>query len=436
MPDPAPSTSATDPADVSDHSTPPPPHDDAPPAPAAQSVEQQATPAPPEPAAAPAADQVAAPAAVNERAPDAEAAPAAVNGPAPAAASEAAPTAAPEAAPASGAGALSAPPAPIPTPADASTSAPADASTPAPAPADAPAGNSTPATAPDDTSAPAPASPPPPVGGDVGAGDDHGGGDGEDPQSEQDEPGGRRDRKKVQIDARVLLALLVVAALAAGAYAFGTYQGNQAKAPGTTGTTVFQPPKEFATLTDPETGVKLSVPQNWAQYSTKELKDKAIRLIVGIPNTGDTVVVRVNSYSTEITEANLADQKNVFDQLLGAEDIEVFVNEMTKLNGMPALFYVYRFTDAATGTTGIHAHYFVFQGRKMVSLIFQALPEPRYQTLASTFDRIANSLEVAPGPPPAFLEPVITTTVPPGATPAPSAPAPAPAPAPGPPTTG
>ena len=70
----------------------------------------------------------------------------------------------------------------------------------------------------------------------------------------------------------------------------------------------------------------------------------------------------------------------------------------------------------------------------MVSLIFQALPESRYETLAPTFDKIANSLEVAPGPPPAFLEPAVTspsTTAPGAPAPAPGAPAPA-----APPTTG
>ena len=266
-----------------------------------------------------------------------------------------------------------------------------------------------------------------------GGGDDR---DSVDAEDDDPEPAPRRERKKIEVDARVLLALLVVAALAAGAYAFGTYQAGKARPDGDAkapGTTVFQTPKEFATLTDPETGVKLSVPNNWAQYSTKDLADKAIRLMVGIPNTGDTVVVRVSSYSSEITEANLADQKNVFDQLLAAEKIQIFVNESTKLGNLPALFYVYRFTDAATGTSGIHAHYFVFQGRKMVSLIFQALPEARYETLAPTFDKIANSLEIAPGPPPALLDSPVTTAP---ATGAPSAPAPTAPAAPTPPTTG
>ena len=113
---------------------------------------------------------------------------------------------------------------------------------------------------------------------------------------EPDEPPERGNRKKVELDVRVLLAILVVVALAAGAYVLGQRQGkelNQA-VDRSTGTTVFKPPKEFVPLADPSTGVKLSVPRDWVQYSTRNLPDKAIRISVGIPNTGDTVVVRVN----------------------------------------------------------------------------------------------------------------------------------------------
>ena len=244
----------------------------------------------------------------------------------------------------------------------------------------------------------------------------------------------RRDRKKVELDVRFLLAIILVAALAAGAYAFGSYQANKgtSNTPKPTSTTVFQTPKDFRTLQDPDTGVEIAVPADWTQYSTKDLADKAIRFTVGIPNTGDTVVVRVNAYSAEITDANIGDQKAVFDQLLGAEKIQIYVNEKVTLGGLPALFYVYRFVDDATSKAGIHAHYFVFQGRKMVSLIFQALPDTRYEVLAPTFDKIANSLKVAPGPPPAFLDPALNTqtTAPTTATTV------APAQPPAPPTTG
>jgi len=89
--------------------------------------------------------------------------------------------------------------------------------------------------------------------------------------------------------------------------------------------------------------------------------------------------------------------------LFADEPVTILVDQTLTLRGLPALFYVYRFTDESSGRTGIHAHFFVYQGRKMVSMVFQALPEARYELLARTFDLIANSLEVATGPP-SFLE--------------------------------
>jgi len=268
------------------------------------------------------------------------------------------------------------------------------------------------------------------------------------PSEDDEDDGAATDRGKgglltreVKVDLKLVLAMVAVVALVAfafGAYKLGQRQADTAApgAPGSTSTTKYKVPADFTTFTDEATGVKLSIPRNWEQRSTAELPDKSLRLIAGIPNTNDSVSVRVTAYSTEITAENLSDQKNVVDGLLGEEAITVLVNQTLTLGGLPALFYVYRFTDQATSTAGIHAHFFVFQGRKMVSMVFQALPESRYALLAGTFDLVANSLQVAPGPPPAFLEPTPTspaTTAAPGAPP--SEPAP-PSSAATPPTTG
>ena len=267
--------------------------------------------------------------------------------------------------------------------------------------------------------------------------EDDGDGDGEGPARSK---GGLLTRE-VKVDLKLVLAMVAVVALVAfafGAYKLGQRQAGTAApgAPGTTSTTKYKVPADFTTFTDEATGVKLSIPRNWEQRSTANLPDKSLRLIAGIPNTNDSVSVRVTAYSSEITAENLKDQKNVVDGLLGEEAITVLVNQTLTLGGLPALFYVYRFTDQATSTAGIHAHFFVYQGRKMVSMVFQALPESRYELLAGTFDLVANSLQVAPGPPPAFLEPTPAspaTTAAPGAPPSESAP---PTSAATPPTTG
>jgi len=232
--------------------------------------------------------------------------------------------------------------------------------------------------------------------------------------------------RQVEISPRtvlIVLAVVGVLVLAFGAYQIGQRQARTASRGATPTPTPTAPkvPKDYTAFNDKDTGVKLSVPKEWTALSTKGL-DPAIRLAVGIPDTNDTVFLRVSAYSSEVTAANIGDQKNVFDQLLGGENINILVNQTTTLRGMPALFYVYRFTDQASGKTGIHAHYFVFQGKKMVSMVFQALPEDRYSIDAPVFDIIANSLVVEPGPPPAFLQPSTSSAPSAGVTTVPNGP--------------
>jgi hypothetical protein len=137
-------------------------------------------------------------------------------------------------------------------------------------------------------------------------------------------------------------------------------------------------------------------------------------MFVQVPNSDDTVLMRVNSYSKEVTADNIADQKSVMDSILANQKITILGVEQGDLRGMPVLVYIYSFADPEKGT-GIHAHYFVFQGRKAVQLVFQALPQEHYTSggLGAVWSKISDSLEITPGPPPAFLEEL-------GATPAPA----------------
>ncbi len=224
--------------------------------------------------------------------------------------------------------------------------------------------------------------------------------------------------KQVQVDARMILAIVAVLALFAGAYVLGQRQGESApdtQASGPTASTIPPLPKDFLPFEDKDTGVKLAYPKDWAQVSTKDL-DASYRLLVSVPKSKDNFRVRVNAYSSEVTKANVADQKAVIDAIFSEEKITILSDTVVEVNGLPALFYVYKFTDS-TGEPGYHAHFFVFQGRKMVSLVFEAIPEARYGLLAPVFDAVANSLQVAPGEPPAFLQELTgTETTVPGAT--------------------
>lgn len=249
-----------------------------------------------------------------------------------------------------------------------------------------------------------------------------------------DEATGRKGNlltRQVQITPLTILLIVAVLAIGVGAYVLGQKQARDADPPAATGTSVppttnFVLPKDFAPFDDPETGIKLAVPKDWVVYSTKDL-DRSYRLLVGVPNAKDNLRVRMNAYSTAVTKENITDQQAVVDSIFADEKIQILARETPVVNGMPALYYVYKFNDAQN-EPGFHAHFFVFQGKKMVSLVFEAVPEARFALLAPVFDQIANSLQVTPGEPPAFLVEATNsgatgpaTTAAPGATTAPPA---------------
>lgn len=61
------------------------------------------------------------------------------------------------------------------------------------------------------------------------------------------------------------------------------------------------------------------------------------------------------------------------------------------LGGLPGWLYIYSFEDSASGQRGAHAHYFVFRGETMITLVFQTLPSERFATYAPLFDRLAST---------------------------------------------
>jgi len=70
--------------------------------------------------------------------------------------------------------------------------------------------------------------------------------------------------------------------------------------------------------------------------------------------------------------------------------------EAVSLAGLPGYLYLYTFRDRQTRQQGVHAHYFLFRGRTLISLVLQALPAASFGNLTRTFDRITESFRVAP----------------------------------------
>jgi hypothetical protein len=221
-------------------------------------------------------------------------------------------------------------------------------------------------------------------------------------------------RRKFEIDGRVLGLVLLVVVVAVGAYYLGHRGSKSNSASGTTATT--KAPTDFTAFNDPATGTRLSFPKAWTRLPTTD-SEADIRLALSAGGS-DLVLLRVIPLQSEVTAANLGDLKAVTDAVVSGGKVQVLQQQQVEVNGLPGYYYLYTYTDAQNGQQGVHAHYFLFQGKKMNSIVFQAEPTSDFQRLATTFDQVANSFHSAPGDPPPGLAPAIPTTVGPGGTPA------------------
>jgi hypothetical protein len=108
----------------------------------------------------------------------------------------------------------------------------------------------------------------------------------------------------------------------------------------------------------------------------------------------------VNQTDQVTTPENLGNLRSVTDGIIGSNpSARVLKQDTVSINGLIGYYYLYTFKDA-TGLDGVHAHYFLFSGHNMYSIVFQALPASQFTRFAGIFDQIAQSfkVEAATGP--------------------------------------
>lgn len=151
-------------------------------------------------------------------------------------------------------------------------------------------------------------------------------------------------------------------------------------------------PGGFTTLRSEEHRLQIAYPAGWTAL---ESPDPEV-LLVATPNGEDSLLLRVVGLDAEVGEEDLPAMQRVTDRIVrSGEGVEVLVGPREiSLGGMPGYYYLYHFLDETGGQQGVHAHYFLFDGDRMVVLVFQALPDERFEELAPTFDRIAGSLRL------------------------------------------
>ena len=168
------------------------------------------------------------------------------------------------------------------------------------------------------------------------------------------------------------------------------------------------PPKDFATHRDDGAGFTLQHPKSWKLLAGPDPEGAVTTLQAGkllqraVFSAGgvDGLKVQVVRLETPVTSANVADVKAftdaVFEELTKeTRALNVRQTSLT-INGMPAYYYLYTFKDTESGQDGAHARYFVFEGRNMYILIFQALPSDGFDRLAPVFDQVAESFRTNP----------------------------------------
>lgn len=157
------------------------------------------------------------------------------------------------------------------------------------------------------------------------------------------------------------------------------------------------PPEGYQTYRDDQTGFTLFHPTSWLPIARPQ---QTQRLLL---NAGGLSSFLVRVQPTEQAIATAEDLKNIGSVTDGiaasGDNVEVLKRDPLNVNGMPGFFYLSRFTDKESGKVGVNAHYFLFQGRKMNILLFQAVPETEFARLAPDFDKVLGSFRSDPEPP-------------------------------------
>lgn len=128
-------------------------------------------------------------------------------------------------------------------------------------------------------------------------------------------------------------------------------------------------------------------PASWHRLTPRQ--PHVVLLAAG--SDGGSLLVRETPLSVPVTLANLTSARRLTDRVVHSGDNVILLRppQQTILGNLPGYLYLYSFYDPASGARGAHAHYFLFDGRTMITLVFQALPAARIFALAGLFDRVA-----------------------------------------------
>lgn len=108
------------------------------------------------------------------------------------------------------------------------------------------------------------------------------------------------------------------------------------------------------------------------------------------------MLVRATPISARVNAQNLSAAKRLADHVVRSGKAVTMLRppQQVTLGGLPGYLYLYTFQDPSSGERGAHAHYFLFRGDTMITIVFQAMPAARILALGPLFDRIASTFHV------------------------------------------
>jgi hypothetical protein len=199
-------------------------------------------------------------------------------------------------------------------------------------------------------------------------------------------------RKRIIIIVAAVLVAGVIGTVAAG---FGQRMFAPAPPPAAAAapSTPNSAPADFVEFRSEQGGFALSHPKSWKRL---ESSDPQVALIAANQQQASSFLVRVVQLDAAVNQQNLAAAKKLTDQIVKSNETVKLLAEPKKIElaGLPGYFYFYSFEDPVTKQTGAHSHFFVFDGNKMITIVFQSIPMERFPQVAPTFDKVTSSFRL------------------------------------------
>jgi hypothetical protein len=148
-------------------------------------------------------------------------------------------------------------------------------------------------------------------------------------------------------------------------------------------------PAGFTEFRIDQAGFELAYPASWTKLSPKD----AQIILLASQGPQDSFLVRASELQEPIGLPQLPAARKITDEIVTSNKTVKMLSDpkQVQLGGLPGFFYLYSFQDPSTQQEGVHSHFFLFNGKTMLSMVFQSIPRENFSQSAKTFDQIAAS---------------------------------------------